>query len=160
MSGIEILTVVGSVVGTAVSAIGSMQQASAQRSAAAYNRQIAERNAQIQERNALIARQQSVENAERQRRLNRKRIGSLRNRMVSMDLLEDNVMEGELDALSVLYQGELRVQSGTQNAATERLRGSAAAADTGPSPGMAAASTLLQGAGNTAGMAYDYGWFS
>ena len=133
MTGIETAILAA---GTAISAIGAIQQGQNAAAASDYN-------ARLQERNATIQRQQSQENARRQERINRKRIGSKRNALVSLDVLEDDAMEAELERLSILYEGGIGAETSQLNADLMRQRGQA-----GRQAGaFSAAGTLLAGAG-------------
>jgi len=127
--------------GTAISAVGAIQQGNAANKAAKYNAAVAEGN-------AAAARRDAAENARRQRRLNRKAAGTLRNRdFVAMDVLEDEVKEGELKALDLLHGGEVQAAGFQNNATLERMRGKAAQ----KAGYMNAAGTLLSGGAKAAG---------
>jgi hypothetical protein len=142
MTGIETALIAA---GTAVSAVGAIQQGQAQQKAANYNAALAQRN-------GVIARQQAAENARRQERINRKKLATNRNNLVSLDVLEDNAKEAELERLSIIYEGELSAQTGAANAALLRARGAAAAS----SGVMTAAGVLLEGG---AKVGETQGWF-
>lgn len=165
-----------SVLGTGISAIGAVQSAQAESQAAAYaaaQRSVAARaqadaaayNAAMQRQQAATERQRAAENARRQSRENRKRLGALRARGVSMDLLADNAMEGQLQSLTLLHEGELRAKRAEQGASLSDFEASNAGArartamaqsqQPGSSGLLAASGVLLGGAGNAAGMAYD-----
>jgi hypothetical protein len=142
MTGLETALMVA---GTAISAVGAIQQGQAQQKAANYNAALAERN-------GVIARQQAAENAKRQERINRKKLATSRNSLVSLDVLEDNAKEAELERLSIIYEGELAAQTGSANAALLRTRGRSAAG-----AGYASAAGVLLEGGVKIGE--TQGWF-
>jgi hypothetical protein len=142
MTGIETALLVA---GTAISAVGAIQQGQAAKSAANYN-------ADLQRRNASITMQQASENARRQERLNRKRLSTKRNNMASMDVLEDDAKEAELERLSIIYQGEIGAQTSNLDASLFEARGKSAE----QSGYMTAAGTLLEGG---AKYGTNAGWF-
>ena len=121
--------------GTAVSAVGAV-------SAGAAQKQASDRNATMGVANAAAARRDATENARRQRRVNRKNAGTIRNQeFVAMDVLEDQVREGELKALDLLHAGEVKA-IGLENGATlDRMQGKAAQR----AGYFSAAGTLLKG---------------
>lgn len=120
-------------VGTAVSAVGSISQSQNAAAASRYNAQISERNALIQQQNATLARQQAVSQSEIQRRQAAKQMGAMRagyaNSGVAMegsplDVLAASAASAELDTLNTIYNGELKAR-GFENDA-QGLRESAA----------------------------------
>ena len=115
------LALIATVVGTATSAIGSIKQGQAANQTAKFNAQVAE-NA------AIGSRQTAAENERRQRR-------------ASLDLLEDNAMEEELQALTIRHGGNLRARGFQQQAALDRMQGKTAVS----SSRVGAATTLLKG---------------
>lgn len=140
MTGLE-PGVIAAIAGTAVSAVGAIAQGNAAKKAANYNAAVGEVNAQA-------ARRDAKENARRQRRLNRKAAGTIRNKEgFSMDVLEDNVREGELAALDLIHGGEVKAIGFEQGAALERMRGKAAQR----AGYFSAAGTLLKGGSSLSG---------
>jgi hypothetical protein len=133
MTGMEIPLLIA---GTAVSFIGSMRQASAANQQASMEanaeRAAAERNAQIAERNAEIIRNNSNVDAARVERETRIRQGAARaagggNGLELMgsalDIMEDNFMEGELDRLMILHEGEIAAENYLSDAEFARYGG-------------------------------------
>lgn len=109
MAAISTFALVGTAVAGIVSAVGSIVQGAQQASVARFNQGIARQNAEI-------ATQQAREDAERTRRDTRRRIGSIEAAFgasgieisgSAFDVIDDNEIEGELDALTVLYRGSL-----------------------------------------------------
>ena len=84
-----------------VSAAGAVYGGIQAKKSADFNAAVARRNAEQERLNAL-------ENARRQDRDNRKTMGAIRARGGSIDLLEDNAMEAEIERLSILFGGDLR----------------------------------------------------
>tara|TARA_R110000796_G_scaffold227009_1_gene343535 strand:- start:4052 stop:4507 length:456 start_codon:yes stop_codon:yes gene_type:complete len=128
------LALIATVVGTATSAIGSIKQGQAANQTAKFNAQVAE-NA------AIGSRQTAAENERRQRRVSLKRQGAMRAQGASLDLLEDNAMEEELQALTIRHGGNLRARGFQQQAALDRMQGKTAVS----SSRVGAATTLLKG---------------
>jgi len=174
MTGMEIPLMIA---GAGISFIGSMRQASAMTSIgqqeAQAERAAAERNAQVAERNAKIVRNNSNVNAARVERETRIRQGAARaagggNGLELMgsalDIMEDNFMEGELDRLTILHEGELEAQSfmeqadfyrfgGENRAQAAAFQGNAAASSTRAG----AVGSLLGSAGKIAGAGFGGG---
>jgi len=139
MTGAEI-AIVSSAIGTAVSAIGSIQQANAAADAARFN---AARNQQ----NAAAERRAAAEQARREERLGRKRMGALRAiDPDKLDLLEDSAIEEELNIQTILHGGEITAMGLEQSAALDRARAKAAH----QAGRISAASTLLEGGAKVA----------
>jgi hypothetical protein len=106
--------------GMAVNAVGSIASGNAAKKASDYNAQVGLINA-----NSAVA--DAAENARRQRRLNAKATGTIRNKEgYSMDVLEDNVREGELMALDLIHQGDVKAAGLRSGAALDRMQGKAA----------------------------------
>jgi hypothetical protein len=111
------LPVIGMIVSTAFSAMGAIQQANAQ---AAQQRAIAQAqnyNAQVARNNAQIARDQANVAEENQRR----KFNALQGEALAgiaqsgtgffgsnLDVLKQNEVNNELDALTIRYQGETK----------------------------------------------------
>jgi len=133
MTGVEIALIAG----VATSAAGAIAAGNAQKKAADYN-------AAVGRVNAKAARKDAAENARRQRRLNRKNASVIRNRpSVSLDVLEDNVREGELMALDIIHKGEVKAIGLESGANLDKMRGKSAQ----QAGYFSAAGTLLKGAG-------------
>jgi hypothetical protein len=114
-----VASVVGGI-GSVVGAVGSIASGNAAKRAGDYNAQVGQINA-----NAAVA--DAAENARRQRRLNAKAAGTIRNKEgYSMDVLEDNVREGELMALDLIHQGDVKAAGLRSGAALDRMQGKAA----------------------------------
>lgn len=137
-------------VGSVFSAIGAMQQGKAASAAANYNASISERNAQIET-------MQASEDAERSRRASRRRIGAMRAAYGAsgvtmegspLDVLEDSFAEGELDALTIQYQGRMAAENHRGEAVLSRMQGKAAK----KAGFIRAGTSLLTGATKVAGM--------
>ena len=132
MTGFETPLLIGA---TAITAVGSIAQGNAAKKASDYN-------AAVGMANARAARRDATENARRQRRLNRKAAGTLRNKnFVSMDVLEDQSREMELAALDILHGGEVNALGFERSATLDKMRGKAAQT----AGYFSAAGTLLKG---------------
>lgn len=114
-----------SVVGTAFSAISSIQQGNAARAAGDYN-------ASLYERNAEIARQRGAADEARQRRLATMRAGSNRAAVGAsgvslegspLDILESNAAQEELDALMIRWNATNDAGGLMANADLSRAQG-------------------------------------
>lgn len=115
-------------VGAGVSVTGALQSGRNAETLGNYN-------AQIDEQNAVVARQQAAVDEMRQRRMGRKRTGAIRAAVgasgiqmagSAMDALADSIMEEELDAATIKYQGELKARGLRQSATGSRFEGQAA----------------------------------
>jgi hypothetical protein len=117
-----------------VGAVGQMKAASAASNAAEYN-------ANLNRERAIQANAQAAEQTKRFRRTSLKRQGALRARGVSTDLLEDNAMQEELEAQSILHGGKVKGAgfSNTANLDSARAKSAKIEGYTG------AGSTLLLG---------------
>lgn len=113
------LAIAGSAV---LNAVGTFQQGRARADASEFNAQIAEQN-------AALARQQGAENADRTRREGRRRAGAIRAAFgasgVSLegspiDVLTDQAVENELDALTAENQGLLQSTAFQNTASLDR----------------------------------------
>jgi len=118
----------------AMSAMGSIAAGNAARKAGNFN-------AAVGEANARSARASAAENTERQRRIGARRQGGLRNAQVSLDVLEDQAMEEELEALTITHGGELQALGLERGAALDRFEGKVAQ----KAGYMSAAGSLLRG---------------
>jgi len=115
MTGVEPALILAGV-GTAISAVGALSAGAAAKTAANFN-------AAAGASNARAARRDAAENFDRRDRLGRRRAGELRNRLVSLDVLEDQAMEEEIDAQTILHQGEVRAIGFERGAGLDLLRG-------------------------------------
>jgi len=115
-------------VGAGVGAVGAIQSGRNSETLGNYN-------ARIDEQNAVVARQQAAVDEMRQRRMGRKRTGAIRAAVgasgiqmagSALDALADSIMEEELDAATIKYQGELKARGLQQSAAGSRFEGKAA----------------------------------
>ena len=117
MTGLEPAIIMG-VMGAGVSAIGAIKQGQAANSAAKFN-------AQVSQNNAVSARATAKENVDRERRNALRRQGSMRAQggsNLSLDLLEDQVMEDELALLTTIHEGDVQA-SNYQNQAQLQIAG-------------------------------------
>lgn len=131
MTGLEILTVLGSV----VSAVGQLQAGANAQKAANFN-------AQVGYQNAHAARLAAAEDSKRQRRLAMKRQGSRRALDPDkLDLLEDNAIEEELEIQSLIHAGEVRATGSENTARLDIARGKSAM----PTAIFGAAGSVLMG---------------
>lgn len=116
------------IIGSVISAVGAVSQASAAAKAADYNAKVAEKNAAIAKQNALADEQ--AKRRETQSILGRSRaaIGASGLAVVGtpLDVLSETAALGELDALTIRYNGENNAQSYKQDAELERMRGRSA----------------------------------
>lgn len=109
MTGFETLATIGSLAGTAFSVVGALSQASAQSAAA-------KTNAEVARQNAIAATDQAAAEEARQRRIARQVQGAGRAAIGAsgvslegspLDILEQNAINEELDALNIRYRGQL-----------------------------------------------------
>ena len=91
MTGLEVALFAG-VLGSLTSAVGVIKQGQNAKAVGKYNAKLAENN-------AVAARASAKENASREARLGMKRMGALRASGASLDVLEDNALEEELNLL-------------------------------------------------------------
>jgi hypothetical protein len=139
MTGVEIAMIAGA----AVSAMGAIQQGNAAKGAANFNAQVAQNN-------AIAARQNAASSARRQEREARIRAGANRASASAsglqlmgstLDFMEDNAMEEELDRLTIIHQGELQASGLETSAQLMRAEGRSRQR----AGYMGAAGTLLKG---------------
>lgn len=116
------------IIGSVVSAAGAMAQASAAAKAADYNAKVAEKNAVIAKQNALADEQAKRRETRTILGNSRAAIGASGLDVVGspLDVLGETAALGELDALTIRYNGENNVQAYKQDAELERMRGQAA----------------------------------
>ena len=119
MTGLEVALFAG-VLGSLTSAVGAVKQGQNAKAVGKYNAKLAENN-------AVAARATAKENASREARLGMKRMGALRASGASLDVLEDNALEEELNLLTILHGGESRAIGEENTARLDRARGDAAA---------------------------------
>lgn len=126
------------IAGTVMSVVGTLSAASSASAASRYNAALARNNAIIADQNATLARQQAVAQSEQQRRDAARRIGSMKagyaNSGLTMegtplDVIGASAEMAELDTLNIIYNGELKARSysneaeGYRNTATlDRMR--------------------------------------
>lgn len=121
MTGVELAVIMPYIAaaGTAVSAIGAISAGNAEKRAADHNALVARQN-------AVSARQAAAENRDRQERNDRRARGAIRNNAsnnLSLDVLEDQVMEDALGALTITHAGELEAMGLERSANIETARG-------------------------------------
>lgn len=149
---IAAVAVVASLAAAGVGAYASYQQGQMQKKAADYN-------AAVQRNNALIAQQQAQFDANRVRERNRRlagaqaagyaKSGTAINSGSALDVQYDSSMQGELDALTTIYRGNIKGY-GSRNEATYLT---AAGKNAETMANYNAGATLLSGAGSAAGAA-------
>jgi len=146
MTGAEI-AIGAMIAGGTMQALGQLQSGNAAKTAG-------DTNGAILDMNAKTERSLAAENARRQRRAGRKAGGTIRNNtFVTMDVLEDNLMEAELEAQSIEFMGETRAINFQNQAEMARFRGRQAK----KASRLAAASTLLMSGAAAYGMAGNLG---
>lgn len=124
---LKTISLVSTVVGTAVSAYGSIQAAEAEKDAANYNAAVARNN-------AIAAKQSADFEIERLRERKRRLRGSQIARISksgtdlsdSYDLLYDSELQQELDIMATAYQGNVVSNAELASGVLARKRGSAA----------------------------------
>lgn len=112
---------------TAVSAAGAIAGGIAESKSAKFNASVAEQNAQL-------AKQQAEQNALKVRRnvnrvLGRQRTAIAKSGLMgptAADVASDSMVEGELDALNTLYQGEMTAYNYNQEASMQKNRSKSA----------------------------------
>lgn len=154
---------VGSLVGTGVTAYGQMQQASAASAQADYQSKVAANNAASAEMEARYAEEQGQRNAEEQRRKTAVMMGAQRARMGTsgavadtgsfLDLSLDTARMGELDALALLDEGNLAAWRARTQGANYKAQSGLYSMSASNNSWLPAAGTLLSGVGQ-AGMGY------
>lgn len=158
-----------SAIGVGTQAYAANKEAKAANAAAEYNATIQERNAQINNIRADDAIKRG-DIAEKQYRLQvSKMVGDQRSEYGAsgvvvdtgspLDVNLDTVEQGELDALTIRHNASIEAW-GLRNQAEESVANASLFRATKRSPGFAATSTLLTGAGQIAGQAANYGYLS
>lgn len=155
---------------TLLGAAGQIQQAQASASASKYNAQVADMNAKISERRAKDAIQRGAVEEQKKRQQVQQVLGKQQAAMAAngvditfgspLDTLVDTSVLGELDALTIrtnTYREayEYRVDAANKRSSATLDRMNAKAATTGGY--LAAAGTILGGAGKAYQAAYDNG---
>lgn len=116
------MSVVLSVVGGVVGAIGAIRQGNAEGAAADFNAEVQERNAIIAEQNRQLTVRQSTIDAEDRRLANRRVMASIKAAYGSsglelsgsqLDVLEDTATEQELDVQRIEFEGRVRSREGS-----------------------------------------------
>lgn len=152
MAGLETIATIGSLAGTAFSVVGALNKASAESSAA-------KTNAEVSRQNAVAASEQAAAEEARQRRIARQVQGAGRAAVGAsgvslegspLDILEQNAINEELDALNIRYRGQLAARSA--NIEADQYSLSARTAKT--SGYLSAAGKLLSGAASAYGNYY------
>jgi len=138
-----------SVAGTAAGTYSAIEQGNAAEDAS-------KRNAKAQNTNARVAAEQAQYAADRQRSENRRRLGAQRAAGAKSgidlsggsfnDVLLDTSVQGEMDALASIYQGQATASAYQSSARNSLLEGRAAK----QAGYLRAGSTLLSGASQTA----------
>lgn len=106
----------------AFGALGAIQSAQASASASEFNAQVADNNAVIAEQNAAAEARRQRRAAGRQAARSRAQIGAAGVALEGspLDVLEDQAMEAELDALNSLYGGRLQATNYRSQAQLDR----------------------------------------
>ncbi|MEO2140941.1 MAG: hypothetical protein ABGX63_02040 [bacterium] len=122
------MMMIGTVVSTAMSVMGSIQQGKAAKATADYNQGVALRNQRVSENDAARTRMTAQENAKRADRELRKRRGTAITRggaYLSFDAFESMALDDELEVASILQAGEQtaqqQIRQGQLSAADGRL---------------------------------------
>ncbi|TQV80770.1 hypothetical protein [Denitrobaculum tricleocarpae] len=131
-------------ISAAVGALGAIQEARASSAASEFNAKIADNNAIIAEQNAAADETRQRRAAGRQAAASRAAIGAAGVTLEGspMEVLEDQALEAELDALNIRYGGRLQASNYRSQAQLDR-----SAARSARTQGfLSAGSTLLRGA--------------
>lgn len=132
-------------ISAAIGALGAIQEARASSASSEFNAKIADNNALIAEQNAAADENKQRRSAGRQAATSRAAIGAAGVTLEGspLDVLEDQALEAELDALNIRYGGRLQASNFRSQAQLDR-----SAARSARTQGfLSAGSTLLQGAG-------------
>lgn len=132
-------------ISAAVGALGAVQEARASAAASEFNARIADNNAIIAEQNAATDERKQRRVAERERASSRARIGAAGVALEGspLEVLEDQALEAELDALNVRYGGRLQASNFRSQAQLDRSR----ARSVRTQGFISAGTSLLNGAG-------------
>lgn len=146
-----IIAIVAAIAAASVSAYGAHQAAKSQEDVADYNAKVARNN-------AIAAKNSASYDADRLRDRNKRLRATQATSYLkagvtlegsAQDVMYDSALEGEMDALSVVYKGQLEINSQGAGADIYKMQGGAAR-QTGQ---YAVASSVLSGVGS-AGSAY------
>lgn len=135
-------------ISAAIGAFGAIQEARASSAASEFNAKIADNNAIIAEQNAVADENKQRRSAGRQAASSRAAIGAAGVTLEGspLDVLEDQALEAELDALNIRYGGRLQATNYRSQAQLDR----SAARNAKTQGFLSAGSTLLQGVGKFA----------
>lgn len=108
----------------AVGALGAVQEARASANASEFNARIADNNAIIAEQNAAADERKQRRVASREMASSRARIGAAGVALEGspLEVLEDQALEAELDALNIRYGGRLQASNFRSQAQLDRSR--------------------------------------
>lgn len=115
----------GGYIAAAVAAASAVSSAQQQKAASKYNEKVANQQ-------AVAAQQEAAANADRQRRVAQKQIGSMQATYAAsgvslegspLEVLEQSARNAELDRLNILWSGQTRAQGYQATANLERARG-------------------------------------
>lgn len=131
-------------ISAAIGALGAIQEARASSAASEFNAKIADNNAIIAEQNAAADEGGQRRSASRQAASSRAAIAAAGVTLEGspLEVLEDQALEAELDALNIRYGG--RLQAGNYRSQAQLDRSAARSAKT--QGFLSAGSTLLKGA--------------
>lgn len=131
-------------ISAAVGALGAIQEARATSAASEFNAKIADNNAIIAEQNAAADEKRQRRSASRQAAASRAAIGASGVTLEGspLEILEDQALEAELDALNIRYGGRLNAENFRSQAQLDR----SAARNARTQGFLSAGSTLLKGA--------------
>ncbi len=132
-------------ISAAVGALGAVQEARASAAASEFNAKVADNNAIIAEQNAAAEERRHRRAADREAAGMRARIGAAGVTLEGspLELLEDQALEAELDALNIRYGGRLQATNYRSQAQLDRSRARSARTQGFISAG----TSLLEGAG-------------
>ena len=111
-------------ISAAVGALGAVQEARASAAASEFNARVADNNAVIAEQNAAADERKQRRQASREMASSRARIGAAGVALEGspLDVLEDQALEAELDALNIRYGGRLQARNYRSQAELDRSR--------------------------------------
>ena len=127
-TGLEIALIASTIGSTALSAVGQYQSGKAQKKAAEYN-------AKMQEMEAARAKEVGIENAQRKRRDNERRLASYRAQFARsgvastgsyLDFMAGSASDLEIQALDIFNQAQTQATALTNEAASMRYSGESA----------------------------------
>lgn len=141
------LSSIASIAGSVIGAIGAIQQGKSAQAVAEYNAKVAENNALAEQQRAAY---ESGQIEDRKNRIRAQQVtGYASNGLLSTvgspsEVLTDTSMQGELDVLARLYQGESAATANRNDATRFRAEGKAAK----QAAGINAMSSLIGGIGS------------